>query len=149
MSQVSSRPVTIGLGADQPPAGLTHGGKRLGQEGVELARQRLLVVGLQLVEAALEAVPLVRILAVVLGLPHFLEFGLRGAEPLGQARAEARRLSADLLVGERGEPCLFCLDGFDDRPDLLHFPVVLRAEDHLYQFLDHACPFLYSPWAAM
>ncbi len=126
-----------------------HRGERLGQQGVELRRQGLLVVRLEFVEAGLQAIALVRILAPVLGRPDLFEFGRRGAQPFRQACAEDGGLPANLIVRQPGKPFLLLLDGLDDWPDLLHFPVVLRAEDHLHQFLDHPCPFLYSPWAAI
>ena len=96
MSQTSSCPVTWTGGAQQPAAGLPYRGECLRQQLVETGGQLLLVLPLQLVEAALEPVPLDRIGAAVLGFPHLLELGLERAGALGQPLAEAGGLRLEL-----------------------------------------------------
>ncbi len=89
MSQSSSCPVTCSGGAEQPPARLPNRGKGLRKQLVQAVRELLLVALFQLVESALELIPLDRIGAAVLGLPNLFQLGLERAGPLGQPLPKA------------------------------------------------------------
>jgi hypothetical protein len=95
-------------------------GERLGQQRVE----RSLQVGFGHLDRGLVAGDF---------LLRFFE-GLHGRE---EARAELVRLGAQAGVGKRADLRLERVDLGDDRPHRLHVPLVLRAEHHGQEFVDH------------
>ena len=138
MSQGRSWPVTETGGADQPAAGLAHGGVGLGQEVVEPGLQLALVLGVQLVEATLQLVALDRVGAAVLGGPDLLQLGFDRAGPLGQPLAELRGLGLQLALAERLEPLFFGVDPVHHRLEALPLAVEASAEDRCHHGFDHA-----------
>ena len=80
-------------GAQQPAAGFANGGEGLGEKLVEARGQLLLVLVLQLVEPALQPIPLDRIGAAMLGLAHLLQLGLEGAGALREPLPETQRFA--------------------------------------------------------
>ena len=137
-------------GAEQAPAGLPHGGKGLRKQLVQAGRELLLVAPLQILEPALELIPLDRIGAAVLGLPNLLQLGLERAGALSQTLAKPGRLGLQLGLAQLLEPLLVAVDLVHDRLDALALPVESRAEDRRHQCLDHSgskynrCVVMYS-----
>ena len=154
MSQISSCPVTWTGVPEQPAAGLPHCGERLRQQLVQTGGQLLLVPPLQLVEAALQPVPLDRIGAAVLGFSHLVQFGLERAGALGQPLAKAGGLGLQVGFTEVLEPLLLGVDLVHDGLDALPLSVESSTEDRGHESLDHSafkynwCRAMYSATAS-
>ena len=154
MSQGRSCPVTGTVVPSEPPARLPDRGVGLREQFVQGGRQGLLVAQLQLVRALLELGPFVGVGAGVLGCPDLVELGLELGRPFGKARAEARRLSLELVVAERPEQLFLGMNGVENRLDPAPLAVEPRSEDRGHQILDHSgskykrCRTIYSATAS-
>ena len=154
MSQVSSCPVTCTV----VPSSRRHASRTVanasGSRSSRPAASSFLYCGLQLVEAALEPVPLGRIGAAVLGRADLLQLGLERAGALRETRPERRvwALSSSSVrsLSRSSSPWI----GVDDRLDALALALEPRAEDRGHQCLDHSgskynrCLAMYSATAS-
>src|SRR5262249_35350963 len=125
-------------GAEKPAAGLAHRGECLGEQIVEADAKLLLVVGLDVVKPALEAVPLHRVGAAVLGLAHLFQLGLEGADALLETLPEEDGLGLELILTQVLETLLVGVNRLDDRLEPLTLSIEPRTEDRGHQILDHS-----------
>ena len=91
MSQTSSCPVTWTVVPSSRRQASRTVAKASGRSSSRPAASSFLYCRSSSWNALLEPVPLDRVGAAVLGLPHLVELGLERAGPLGQPLAEARR----------------------------------------------------------
>jgi hypothetical protein len=89
------------------------------------------------VELVLEALPLGRVGAVVLGGPDLILLAAHLAHHFLDPGAEPRGLRLDVLVGQIPEPRLVRVDLLDQGAELLHFALVTIADDRAHQLLQH------------
>jgi len=125
-------------GSHQPPTGLAHGGKRLGEDGVQGLAQLFSIGRVRLVEFVLQPLALHRIGAAVLRLPELVNPRAQGPDPVRQQAAKPGGLALERFRVEGRDSGFLRVNLREDRGQSLGLPAVPGPEEFVHNSLDHA-----------